>query len=154
MTKEKELKLTIKQEAFARAYVETGNASEAYRRAYNAENMKQESIAVRACELLAHSKVSVMVSEMRKELAERTMWEREDSVRVLAAIATEDQDAPHAARVSAIKEINAMFGYNAPAKVDHTSSDGSMSPRAGLDISKLSTAAMAEILAAKDAAER
>lgn len=27
MTKEKELKLTIKQEAFARAYVETGNAS-------------------------------------------------------------------------------------------------------------------------------
>ena len=58
------------------------------------------------------------------------MWEREDSVRVLAAIATEDQDAPHAARVSAIKEINAMFGYNAPAKVDHTSSDGSMSPAA------------------------
>ena len=133
MTKEKELKLTIKQEAFARAYVETGNASEAYRRAYNAENMKQESIAVRACELLAHSKVSVMVSEMRKELAERTMWEREDSVRVLAAIATEDQDAPHAARVSAIKEINAMFGYNAPAKVDHTSSDGSMSPKASTD---------------------
>ena len=133
MTKEKELKLTIKQEAFARAYVETGNVSEAYRRAYNAENMKQESIAVRACELLAHSKVSVMVSEMRKELAERTMWEREDSVRVLAAIATEDQDAPHAARVSAIKEINAMFGYNAPAKVDHTSSDGSMSPKASTD---------------------
>ena len=32
MKKEKELKLTIKQEAFARAYVETGNASEAYRR--------------------------------------------------------------------------------------------------------------------------
>ena len=154
MTKEKEYKLTIKQEAFARAYVETGNASEAYRRAYNAENMKQESIAVRACELLAHSKIAVMVSEMRKELAERAMWDREDSVRVLAAIATEDQDAPHAARVSAIKEINAMFGYNAPAKVDHTSSDGSMSPRAGLDISKLSTAAMAEILAAKDAAER
>ena len=133
MTKEKELKLTIKQEAFARAYVETGNASEAYRRAYNAENKKQEVVAVRACELLAHSKVSVMVREMRKELAERAMWEREDSVRVLAAIATEDQDAPHAARVSAIKEINAMFGYNAPAKVDHTSSDGSMSPKASTD---------------------
>ena len=29
MTKEKEYKLTIKQEAFARAYVEPGNASEA-----------------------------------------------------------------------------------------------------------------------------
>ena len=71
MTKEKELKLTIKQEAFARAYVETGNASEAYRRAYNAENMKQESIAVRACELLAHSKVSVMVQQLKDQAAAR-----------------------------------------------------------------------------------
>ena len=133
MTKEKEYKLTIKQEAFARAYVETGNASEAYRRAYNAENMKQESIAVNASKTLARANVALMVREMRKELAERAMWEREDSVRVLAAIATEDQDAPHAARVSAIKEINAMFGYNAPAKVDHTSSDGSMSPKASTD---------------------
>ena len=133
MTQEKELKLTIKQEAFARAYVETGNASEANRRAYNAENMKQESIAVNASKTLARANVALMVSEMRKELAERSMWEREDSVRVLAAIATEDQDAPHAARVSAIKEINAMFGYNAPAKVDHTSSDGSMSPKSSTD---------------------
>ena len=98
MTKEKEYKLTIKQEAFARAYVETGNASEAYRRAYNAENTKQESIAVNASKTLAHANVALMVREMRKELAERAMWEREDSVRVLAAIATEDQDAPHAAR--------------------------------------------------------
>ena len=142
MTKEKEYKLTIKQEAFARAYVETGNASEAYRRSYNAENMKQESIAVRACELLAHSKIAVMVSEMRKELAERAMWEREDSVRVLAAIATEDQDAPHAARVSAIKEINAMFGYNAPAKIDHTSSDGSMSPKTDPEVAAAIAKAM------------
>lgn len=50
MTKEKELKLTIKQEAFARAYVETGNASEAYRRAYDAARMKPEVIAVKASE--------------------------------------------------------------------------------------------------------
>ena len=133
MTKEKEYKLTIKQEAFARAYVETGNASEAYRRAYNAENMQQITVTKRASELLARGDIAGMVSEMRKELTERTMWEREDSVRVLAAIATEDQDAPHAARVSAIKEINAMFGYNAPVKVDHTSRDGSMSPKASTD---------------------
>ena len=153
MTKEKELKLTIKQEAFARAYVETGNASEAYRRAYNAENMKQESIAVNASKTLARANVALMVSEMRKELAERAMWEREDSVRVLSEIATKDQDAPHAARVSAIKEINAMFGYNAPAKVDHTSSDGSMSPNPTIDVSKLSTETLAELMAAKDAAK-
>ena len=53
MTKEKELKLTIKQEAFARAYVETGNASEAYRLAYDAARMKPEVIAVKASEFCA-----------------------------------------------------------------------------------------------------
>ena len=31
--------LTIKKNAFAMAYIETGNASEAYRRSYDAGNM-------------------------------------------------------------------------------------------------------------------
>lgn len=35
-------------------------------------------------------------------------------------------------------------------RVDHTSSDGSMTPKSALDVSKLSTSALAEILAAKD----
>jgi len=34
--------------------------------------------------------------------------------------------------------------------VDHTSTDGSMTPRAGLDVSKLSVDAMAEIMRAAD----
>ena len=34
------MSLTPKQEAFCLAYMETGNASEAYRRAYDADNMK------------------------------------------------------------------------------------------------------------------
>lgn len=38
-------------------------------------------------------------------------------------------------------------------QVDHTSSDGSMTPK-GLDASKLSTEALAEIMAAADAAKR
>ena len=71
MTKEKEYKLTIKQEAFARAYVETGNASEAYRRAYNAENMKQESIAVNASKTLAHANVALMVQQLKDKATER-----------------------------------------------------------------------------------
>ena len=37
--------LTPKQENFCLAYLETGNASEAYRRAYDVANMKPESIA-------------------------------------------------------------------------------------------------------------
>lgn len=64
-------KLTPKQEAFARAYVETGNASEAYRLAYNPEKMSDPSIAVEACRLLAHPKVSLMVNRLRTKASER-----------------------------------------------------------------------------------
>ncbi|APY15824.1 hypothetical protein GJU94_13130 [Brucella sp. 10RB9214] len=56
------MSLTPKQEAFARAYVETGNASEAYRRAYNVgDKTKPESVWVKASELLANGKVSVIL---------------------------------------------------------------------------------------------
>jgi phage terminase small subunit len=40
--------LTVKQENFCLAYMETGNASEAYRRAYNAGKMKPAVINVKA----------------------------------------------------------------------------------------------------------
>lgn len=57
--------LTPKQEAFAQAYVETGNASEAYRIAYNATTAKPETIHKRACELLGSGKVAGRVAELR-----------------------------------------------------------------------------------------
>lgn len=60
--------LTIKQEAFAQKYVETGNASEAYRQAYNAGAMKPSTINVKACELLANGKVAARVTELRGKL--------------------------------------------------------------------------------------
>jgi len=44
-------KLTPKQERFVQEYLATGNASEAYRRAYDAENMSSAVISVKACEL-------------------------------------------------------------------------------------------------------
>lgn len=63
--------MTPKQEAFALAYVETGNASEAYRRAYNAENMKPEAVWVEASRTLADPNVSLRVMELQQENAER-----------------------------------------------------------------------------------
>lgn len=156
MTKEKEFKLTIKQEAFARAYVETGNASEAYRRAYNAENTKQEVVAVRACELLAHRKVSVMVKQLKDQAAERHAVTVDSLVKELeeARIAALTAESPQsAAAVSATMGKAKLMGLDKQI-LDLKSSDGSMTPRAALDVSKLSASAMAEILAAKDAAER
>lgn len=62
-------KLTPKQAAFVRAYLETGNASEAYRRAYNASNMKPEVIKVKASELLKNGNVAVTVERSVSALA-------------------------------------------------------------------------------------
>jgi len=59
--------LTPKQEAFCLAYIETGNASEAYRRSYDASRMKPAVIAVKASELLSSGKVSVRVREIQAE---------------------------------------------------------------------------------------
>lgn len=65
--------LTPKQEAFARAYIETGNASEAYRRSYNAENMKPESVWRKANEVLANGKVTAMVDDLKAKANERCL---------------------------------------------------------------------------------
>lgn len=59
-------RLTGKQEMFAQAFVETGNASEAYRHAYNVrETTKAESVWQSASKLLANPKVASRVSELK-----------------------------------------------------------------------------------------
>lgn len=63
--------LTIKQEKFCMVYVETGNASEAYRQAYNAENMSNEAIGVESCRLLDHPSVALKVKELKSGHAKR-----------------------------------------------------------------------------------
>jgi phage terminase small subunit len=81
-------KLTLKQEAFVHAYLETGNASEAYRRAYNASKMKPETIRVKAAELLRNGNVSVRLDEIQskvKRMAEDRYLVTED--RVIAELA-------------------------------------------------------------------
>ncbi len=64
------MKLTAKQETFCLEYVKTGNASEAYRRAYDADRMKPEAIHVAACRLLEKAKIALRLEELRQAIAE------------------------------------------------------------------------------------
>ncbi|MBG5919446.1 terminase small subunit [Providencia stuartii] len=59
--------LTVKQEKFCQAYVETGNASEAYRMAYATDKMKATSINSKAYELLNNGEVTVRVAQLQQE---------------------------------------------------------------------------------------
>ena len=64
-------KLTIKQEAFCQAYIETGNASEAYRRAYGAKNQKPETVNRNAFNLTQNTKILARLAELKAEHAKR-----------------------------------------------------------------------------------
>lgn len=77
------MSLTIKQERFCMVYVETGNASEAYRQSYNAENMKEASINVNACKLLADAKITLRVKELKSGHTKRHELTIDDLVKQL-----------------------------------------------------------------------
>lgn len=65
------MSLTPKQEAFAQAYIETGNASEAYRQAGYSTNATAKTINESASRLLGDRKVSARVEELKAQHVER-----------------------------------------------------------------------------------
>ena len=64
-------KLTLKQEFFCTAFVETRNATEAYRQAYNTKKMKESTINREAKALLDHHKITTRIDELMKSHSER-----------------------------------------------------------------------------------
>lgn len=57
--------LTPKQVSFCHRYLESGNASEAYRQCYSAEKAKSEAINRSAKELLDNPKIAARLDELR-----------------------------------------------------------------------------------------
>lgn len=122
--------LTAKQEAFALAYVETGNAAEAYRRAYDVRAATQHSsIYTNASKLLDNAKVMQRVRELQDQAAQMCLYTVKDAFteyEVARQLALQMEN-PSAA-VTAVNGKVKLFGLDQPTKIDHTSSDGSMTP--------------------------
>lgn len=91
--------ITQKQRVFCEQYIETGNASEAYRRAYDAENMSAESIKVEASRLLDNPNVALTVQTLQAIHAERhavtvdSITKELDEARLLALIEKQTSSA-------------------------------------------------------------
>jgi len=83
--------LTIKQERFCQVYVESGNASEAYRRVYNAGRMKPETVNRKAKELLDHGKITARIAELQAEHREK----HDITVETITAMYLEDRKLAH-----------------------------------------------------------
>ena len=65
------INLSPKQEGFCLSYIETGNASEAYRRNYKTENMKPATINRKAKALIDNGKIKARLAELQKIHQER-----------------------------------------------------------------------------------
>jgi Terminase small subunit. len=123
--------LTLKQEAFCQAYIETGNASEAYRKAYNAERMKPEVVNVKAAELLNNGKITVRVDELRGEHRQRHNFTVDDLIEELeeARQAALQAETPQSsAAVGATMGKAKLLGLD-KVVVDNISSDGTMATK-------------------------
>lgn len=63
--------LTHKQEEFARFVAEGNTYADAYKKAYNASKMKITTIYVKSSELVSDGKISVRISEIKKEIKDQ-----------------------------------------------------------------------------------
>lgn len=111
--------LTAKQENFAQAVAGGMNQSDAYRSAYNAGKMKPDVVNVKASQLASDGKVAVRLQELKAELANKSLWTREQSVAVLIDVIG-DGDSKAGDKINSVKVLNEMQGFNAPTKHDLT----------------------------------
>lgn len=110
--------LTPKQDAFALAFFETGNAAEAYRRAYDvAPDAKDHWLYVEASQLLDHPEVALRLKEMRRKAEQHSIYTRQKALEELeeARRSAMSLGAP-AAAVSAINAKAKLSGLEPTAK--------------------------------------
>lgn len=65
------MKLTDKQEKFAQCIAKGYTQADAYREAYDCEEMKDEVIYVEACKLMNNHKISIRVDELKERALKR-----------------------------------------------------------------------------------
>lgn len=82
-------KLTGKREKFTRALFEGLSQTEAYRRAFNTENMANTTITKRACELAKDERVKAMLEGLKAPIVEKLREKYEYSLQHAMAEAQE-----------------------------------------------------------------
>ena len=78
--------LTIKQQRFVDKYLETNNASEAYRFAYKCKNSSPETIKVEACNLLKKPNIALTIERAQDKVQAKSELSRERIIKELEII--------------------------------------------------------------------
>lgn len=131
--------LTIRQEKFCNFYIESGNASDAYRRAYpNSEKWSDKAVWAQSSLLLNSHKVSIRVEELKKEQAKKSEIKRDEILNMLGSILRGEsvtdfiEKTPNGNRARtisktwAVERICKMLGYDAPIEVTTRTRDNEM----------------------------
>lgn len=83
-------KLTPKKDAFVLAYLELGNASEAYRRVFNVVAWKPATVHNSAYKMLRDPAISARVAELQEQAANAAVMDRAGVLSLITEIATAD----------------------------------------------------------------
>ena len=101
--------LTAKQELFVQKIIEGMSQADAYRSAYNTKRMTDKTIWENASRLMADSKVTARLTELRNELAKPSIMSAQERLEWLTErIADDDVDIN--AKLKAIDIMNKMQG--------------------------------------------
>lgn len=116
--------LTPKQEAFCKAYVETGNATAAYRRAFGDKKWADGALHVQASKLLSTPKVDLRIKALQAKHAQRHEVTVDDLVKELEEARSLAKDIGQAsAAVSATMGKAKLLGL-VVEKTEQTGKDG------------------------------
>jgi phage terminase small subunit len=100
-------------EAFCNYTLTEPSLADAFIKAYpHSAKWKRKTCIEKASRLAKRGNIQARINELKEALVKRTLWTRETSVKVLAKIALKgERDSD---KISSIKELNAMHGFNAP----------------------------------------
>lgn len=81
-----------------------------------------------AARLSTNELIVSRVEELQSKMAEKAVWTAADRLAMLHEIAIANKSKDPRVAVSALNEANKMQGSHSPAKFDHSSTDGTMTP--------------------------
>ena len=111
------MSLTIKQEIFVQKLIEGYSQTEAYKFAYNCENMKDKTVTEKASKLMAKANVRARYQELLNEYKEKAKWNRSKAEERLMWLLDKSQEdieyrglkqANSSSMLNAIKELNTL----------------------------------------------
>ena len=144
--------LTNKQEAFAQAVASGMSQSDAYRASFKVRpTTKPESVNQSASAMMANVNVSSRVAELRKPVVEAAQITLKGHLERLGELSRLSQES---GQMSAAIAAEVARGKASGLYVERTELSGSVAVQGTVRVEGLSTSALAEIMAAADAAQR